>query len=309
MCSLWVELPVTQKKIQETEWQETLDYIYMGKWDQFSSSRGRERADQMWNGVHTYPSVEGRHVKMSAGCKHREQRDWELWTEIADIYGFSSWKPHRPTEWQIHMLKSEILHYRLQNHIHQSVSVKACHCERNHCEADQNDWYVRERYAYMNILALQHNLVQKEIIYLCLQTETAETHFSKASQWEWFTDCYNTWAKMKVNVIQSHTRLLKDLSWPFKADSNHRKLSSSAPYVMMFCGQRPASKEVCEYQHVKRGGQILSDQQLILSVHMCLTRYTVYIYSYQNSTLLMHRLDNQLDYCRSFGKLHHLPFL
>lgn len=122
-------------------------------------------------------------------------------------------------------------------------------------KADLNEWYVRERYAYMNIPALQHYLVQKEIIYLCLQTETAEAHFSKASQWERFTDCYNTWAKMKVNVIQSHTRLLKDLSWPFKADSNHSKLSNSALYVMMFCGQRPVSKEVCEYQHVKRGGQ------------------------------------------------------
>lgn len=90
-------------------------------WDNLCRGRGRGRAEQMWNGVHTYPSVKGRHVKMSAGCKHREQRDWELWAGISDIYGFSSWQPHRPAEWQIHMLKSQILHYRLPNHIHVTV--------------------------------------------------------------------------------------------------------------------------------------------------------------------------------------------
>lgn len=128
----------------------------------------------MWNGVHTYPSVEGRHVKMSAGCKHREQRDWELWAGIVDIYCFSSWQPHRPAEWQIHTLKSETQHYRLPNHFHQNVSVKACHCECNHCEmekTDLNDWCVRECHVFMNILPLKHNHAQKEIIYFGLQTK------------------------------------------------------------------------------------------------------------------------------------------
>ncbi len=47
----------------------------------------------MGSEVHTYTTVEGRHVKMSAGCKHGEQRDWELWAGVVDIYGFSSWQP------------------------------------------------------------------------------------------------------------------------------------------------------------------------------------------------------------------------
>ncbi len=56
------------------------------------------KAAQMGSEVHTYPTVEGRHVKMSAGCKHGEQRDWELWAGVVDIYGFSSWQPHWPAE-------------------------------------------------------------------------------------------------------------------------------------------------------------------------------------------------------------------
>lgn len=67
----------------------------------------------MGNEVHTYPSVEGRYVKMSAGCKHREQRDWELRAGVVDIYSFGSRQPHRPAEAQIHMFKS-----KTQNHIH-----------------------------------------------------------------------------------------------------------------------------------------------------------------------------------------------
>ena len=48
--------------------------------------------------THIYPFVEGRHVKMPTGSKHRQQCDREFLAGVVYIYGFSSWKPQWPME-------------------------------------------------------------------------------------------------------------------------------------------------------------------------------------------------------------------
>lgn len=101
-------------------------------------------------------------------------------------------------------------------------------------------------------------------------TDSNNTHFFKASQWEWFSVTMLS-AKIKVNVTQSHICLLKDLSWPFKADSNHRKLSSSALYVVMFLWpkatfNRAALTSACEIQHSVKTKIIINSRYLALAL-------------------------------------------
>ena len=67
-------------------------------------ARGREGVIELERGqehtrtTHTYPSVEGRHVKMSAGCKHCQQCDWKFLTGVVYVYGFCSWQPQWSTK-------------------------------------------------------------------------------------------------------------------------------------------------------------------------------------------------------------------
>lgn len=224
------------------------------------------KVHQMLNEARTYPSVEGRHVKMSAGCKHREQRDRELLAGIVDIYGFSSWQPHRPTkktdlklkmnnnsafDVKITLVWKFLLKHVTMNSITQCVKGETC-----------SKWPVSCTMLClysMNISALKYKHVQNETIYVRLLTQTANNKRLCIYQSAHFSGTHarncTTCAKMKVNVIQSHTglqhiRLLKDFSWPFKADSNRRKLSSSALYITMFLW--PARKDMCEFYH---GGQ------------------------------------------------------
>lgn len=54
-------------------------------------------------------------------------------------------------------------------------------------KTDLNDWYVRECYGFMNIVALKQNHTQKEISYFSLPIKNPDfqsAHFPKASQWE-----------------------------------------------------------------------------------------------------------------------------
>lgn len=48
----------------------------------------------------TYSSVRERYVKMSAGCKHGQQRHRNFLAGVVYIYGFSSRQPQRPARQQ-----------------------------------------------------------------------------------------------------------------------------------------------------------------------------------------------------------------
>lgn len=88
-----------------------------------------------------------------------------------------------------------------------------------------------------------------------LKMQTFKVHTSPKHHSKSGSQCYNTWAKMKVNVTQSHIRLLKD--WVGLSKLILTTESLAAQIFMLWCsrGQKSALKEVREYQHVKHGSQ------------------------------------------------------
>lgn len=92
MPSLWVGSP--KKRTQHT-------HVYFSIPLQRTWKRtGRCEQRHTETGVNTYSSVKERYVKMSACCKHWQQRHRNLLAGIVYIYGFSSRQPQWPAKKQ-----------------------------------------------------------------------------------------------------------------------------------------------------------------------------------------------------------------